>query len=127
MRRPFEASECRYSHASRELFWDELGSALSTVIGKACQYDSDGPSATSAFLVVILIPLTGVDISFFNNRTVATSHSAQELLSLFRRVEPRKSTPTASALRRVLDPYMDNLRNWEIEEIGRASCRERVS
>ncbi|KAK4699381.1 hypothetical protein P7C70_g6880, partial [Phenoliferia sp. Uapishka_3] len=90
--------EPTYDNATREMFWDELGAALSTVIGRACQYDSDG-----------------VDVSFFNNRTVATSHSAQELLNLFRTVEPRKSTPSASALRRVLDPYMDNLRNWEME------------
>ncbi|KAM0752837.1 hypothetical protein T439DRAFT_323450 [Meredithblackwellia eburnea MCA 4105] len=83
---------------SMEMFWEELSVSLSSVIGKACIYDSDG-----------------VDISFFNNRTVATSHNAAELIQLFRRVEPRKSTPTASALKRVLEPYMDNLDNWVIE------------
>lgn len=48
----------------------------------------------------------GVDIHFFNDRTTATSKSSAELLQLFRRVFPSKSTPSASALSRVLDPYV---------------------
>ncbi|KAI5480560.1 hypothetical protein MNV49_000256 [Pseudohyphozyma bogoriensis] len=83
---------------SMEMFWDELSSALQSVIAKAVQFDSDG-----------------VDIAFFNNLTKATSKSADELFRLFRRVEPRKSTPTASALKRVLEPYMSDLENWKIE------------
>lgn len=57
----------------------------------------------------------GIDLAFFNSPVRATSKSAQELLQLFRRVEPRKSTPSASALKRVLEPYMDEYQNWVAE------------
>ncbi|SGY23292.1 BQ5605_C019g08924 [Microbotryum silenes-dioicae] len=84
---------------SMEMFWeDQLAPALAAVIQTAIRYDDDG-----------------VDIYFFNSRHHATSRSAPELLQLFQKVWPSKSTPTASALRRVLDPYVSNLENWVVE------------
>ncbi|ORY84073.1 hypothetical protein BCR35DRAFT_303119 [Leucosporidium creatinivorum] len=84
---------------SMEMFWvEELAPALAAVIGEAAKYDTDG-----------------VDLHFFNSPVRATSRSSTELLALFQKVWPSKSTPTASALRRVLDPYLDDLRNWTIE------------
>ena len=68
-----------------------------------CALPSQAHTVTSLHSALIT---DGVDIAFYNNRTKATSRSAAELLQLFRRVEPRKSTPTASALFRVLDPYI---------------------
>ncbi|KAK4046556.1 hypothetical protein OIV83_006008 [Microbotryomycetes sp. JL201] len=84
---------------SMEMFWeDSLRPALAQVIDTASRYDSDG-----------------VDICFMNDRTRATSKSSREIMSLFQRVWPSKSTPTASAMRRVIDPYLSELRNWQIE------------
>ncbi|SCV71858.1 BQ2448_4552 [Microbotryum intermedium] len=84
---------------SMEMFWeDQLAPALAAVIQTAIRYDDDG-----------------VDIYFFNSCHHATSRSAPELLQLFQKVWPSKSTPTASALRRVLDPYVSNLENWVVE------------
>ena len=74
---------------SMEMFWDDVGKALAGVVRTAARYDDDG-----------------VDLSFFNSTVMTTSRSADDILRLFRRVEPRRSTPTATALRRVLDPYM---------------------
>jgi len=74
------------------MFWDETAKALATTIDIAATYDSDG-----------------VELAFFNSQIRTTSTNSQELLQLFRRVDPRKSTPSASALKRVLEPYMDNL------------------
>lgn len=52
----------------------------------------------------------GIDIYYFNNPIVGKGlRSVDEVARLFRRVEPRGSTPTAAALRRVLGPYMDLL------------------
>jgi len=48
----------------------------------------------------------GVDLAFFNSRLTHTSTSAADLLEVFRRVRPRSTTPTADAVRRVLEPYM---------------------
>lgn len=84
---------------SMEMFWeDQLAPALAGVVTTATKYDSDG-----------------VDIHFFNDRTRATSQSSQELMALFRKVWPSKSTPTASALKRVLEPYVSELENWVVE------------
>ncbi|KAM0791536.1 hypothetical protein ACM66B_005985 [Microbotryomycetes sp. NB124-2] len=84
---------------SMEMFWeDSLRPALAQVVDTAARYDSDG-----------------VDICFMNDRTRITSKSSREIMSLFQRVWPSKSTPTASALRRVIDPYLSELRNWQIE------------
>ncbi len=77
---------------SMEMFWDETAKALATTIDIAATYDSDG-----------------VELAFFNSQIRTTSKNSQELLQLFRRVDPRCSTPSASALKRVLEPYMDNL------------------
>jgi hypothetical protein len=75
------------------MFWDETREALVGVVEKAVQYDSDG-----------------VDLSFFNSTVVAENMTtAQDIRSLFRRVEPRRSTPTAKALKRVLEPYIAKL------------------
>ncbi|SCZ88761.1 BZ3500_MvSof-1268-A1-R1_Chr2-1g04620 [Microbotryum saponariae] len=98
---------------SMEMFWeDQLAPALAAVIQTAIRYDDDG-----------------VDIYFFNSRHHATSRSAPELLQLFQKVWPSKSTPTASALRRVLDPYVSNLENWVVEyvEPPYSSCEENKS
>lgn len=35
--------------------------------------------------------------------------TAQDIRGLFRRVDPRRSTPTARALKRVLEPYLQKL------------------
>jgi len=73
------------------MFWDETAKALATTIDIAATYDTDG-----------------VELAFFNSQIRTTSRNSSELLQLFRRVDPRKSTPSATALRRVLEPYMDN-------------------
>jgi hypothetical protein len=47
---------------------------------------------------------------FFNDTTVAKNVSSQDQVArLFRKVEPRRSTPTKSALRRITEPYMQAL------------------
>lgn len=72
------------------MFWDETREALVGVVEKSVQYDEDG-----------------IDIYFFNSQVVVENlRTAQDVRSLFRRVEPRKSTPTARALKRVLEPYI---------------------
>lgn len=48
----------------------------------------------------------GVDLAFFNSSTTHTSTSADDILDVFRRVRPRSTTPTANAVKRVLEPYM---------------------
>lgn len=48
----------------------------------------------------------GVDIAFFNSRERCTSTSSEEILEVFRRVQPKYKTPTADAVRRILEPYM---------------------
>lgn len=75
------------------MFWDETREALVGVVEKSIQYDEDG-----------------IDIYFFNSSVVVENlKTAQDVRSLFRRVEPRRSTPTAKALRRVLEPYLIKL------------------
>ena len=76
------------------MFWyDALTSSMVGVVEKSVQYDQDG-----------------IDIYFFNSQVVMEGvRTAQDIRSLFRRVEPRKSTPTARALKRVLDPYLVKL------------------
>ena len=73
------------------MFWYEsLTSSMVGVVEKAVQYDEDG-----------------IDIYFFNSQVVMENvRTAQDIRNLFRRVEPRKSTPTAKALKRVLEPYL---------------------
>ncbi|KAK4049461.1 hypothetical protein OIO90_005412 [Microbotryomycetes sp. JL221] len=84
---------------SMEMFWeDQLRPALAQVIDIASRYDADG-----------------VDVCFFNDRSRVTSKSSREIMQLFSRVWPSKSTPLASAMRRVIDPYLSELRNWQIE------------
>ncbi|CAH7670371.1 hypothetical protein PPACK8108_LOCUS5069 [Phakopsora pachyrhizi] len=79
---------------SMEMFWDQTRDALIGVVQKAIQYDSDG-----------------IDIHFFNdtNNSLRNCTSVQQVQDLFRRVEPRRSTPTASSIKRVLDPYLTQL------------------
>ncbi|KAJ8294160.1 putative proteasome subunit alpha type-5 [Rhodotorula toruloides] len=77
--------------------WEaQLATALSAVVKTAAQYDDDG-----------------VDIAFFNSRERCTSTSSDEILEVFRRVKPRYKTPTADAVRRVLEPYMQTLEEWQ--------------
>lgn len=83
---------------SMEMWWDDTAKALAAIVDIAASRDPDG-----------------VDVSFLNSTVKTTSRNASEIMQLFRRVEPRKSTPTATALKRVLEPYMDNYHNWVIE------------
>lgn len=49
----------------------------------------------------------GIDIYFFNSPVVVQNlRTAQDVRGLFRRVEPRRSTPTATALKKVVEPYL---------------------
>ncbi|GAA5840165.1 hypothetical protein JCM9279_002298 [Rhodotorula babjevae] len=82
---------------SMEPLWEtQLAPALAAVVRTAVQYDEDG-----------------VDLAFFNSRLTHTSTSADDLLEVFRRVRPRSTTPTADAVRRVLEPYMLKLEEWQ--------------
>lgn len=83
---------------STEMFLDDLHRAVAAVVAKVVQYDPDG-----------------IDVFFFNNRTQHRSKSADDIMRLLRSVQPRGSTPTASALRRVIDPYLSELENWVVE------------
>ena len=75
------------------MFWDETREALVGVVEKSVQYDEDG-----------------IDIYFFNSQVVVENlRTAQDVRGLFRRVDPRRSTPTARALKRVIDPYLAKL------------------
>ncbi|GAA5819945.1 hypothetical protein JCM11251_005421 [Rhodosporidiobolus azoricus] len=81
---------------SMEMFWDEqLAPALAAVVRFAAAYDDDG-----------------IEICFFNSRERKTSRSADEILSVFHHVRPKYTTPTADAMRRVLEPYMQSFENW---------------
>ncbi|GJN90517.1 hypothetical protein Rhopal_003528-T1 [Rhodotorula paludigena] len=83
---------------SMEPMWDStVAPALAAVVETAVQYDEDG-----------------VDLCFFNAReTAASTTSAQECLAVFRRVRPRSTTPTKDAVRRVLEPYLQSLEQWQ--------------
>lgn len=75
------------------MFWDEVREALVSVVETSVKYDEDG-----------------IDVYFFNSPVVVNNvRSAQDVRSLFRRVDPRRSTPTAKALKRVLEPYLASL------------------
>lgn len=76
------------------MYWDETREALIGLVAKSIQYDSDG-----------------IDVHFFNEVGASTygCRSTQQVQNVFRRVEPRRSTPTANALKRVLDPYLKTL------------------
>ncbi|KAG0150726.1 hypothetical protein CROQUDRAFT_57754 [Cronartium quercuum f. sp. fusiforme G11] len=79
---------------SMEMFWDETREALIGLVAKAVQFDADG-----------------IDLHFFNDIRASTygCRTTQQVKDIFRQVEPRKSTPTANALKRVLDPYLQKL------------------
>ncbi|KAI9630061.1 hypothetical protein KEM48_012311, partial [Puccinia striiformis f. sp. tritici PST-130] len=75
---------------SMEMFWDETRDALIGVVEKAIQYDSDG-----------------IDLFFFNDPSNAINcNSPDQVRRVFRNVLPRRSTPTAASIKRVLDPYL---------------------
>ncbi|GAA5886094.1 hypothetical protein JCM6882_004262 [Rhodosporidiobolus microsporus] len=81
---------------SMEMFWDEeLAPALASVVRVAVAYDDDG-----------------IEICFFNSRERKTSRSADEILSVFHHVRPKYTTPTADAMKRVLEPYMQSFEDW---------------
>lgn len=85
-----------------EMFWDETREALVGVVEKSVQYDDDG-----------------IDIYFFNSPVVVEHlRTAQDVRSLFRRVEPRRSTPTAKALKRVIDPYLAKLEQADAAKLN---------
>jgi len=76
-----------------EPLWQQCRDALMGVVDVASNYDDDG-----------------VDVHFMNSSVVGKGlRSVDEVARLFRRVEPRGSTPTAAALARILTPYMDLL------------------
>ncbi|GAA5850569.1 hypothetical protein JCM8547_001916 [Rhodosporidiobolus lusitaniae] len=75
--------------------WEWLSSALSAVVRVAAQYDHDG-----------------IDLAFFNSSEQITSRSADEILAVFARVRPQYTTPTANAVKRVLEPYMQSFETW---------------
>ncbi|OAV90801.1 hypothetical protein PTTG_06090 [Puccinia triticina 1-1 BBBD Race 1] len=78
---------------SMEMFWDETRDALGGVVEKAVQYDSDG-----------------IDLFFFNDPQHALNcNSPDQVRQIFRNVLPRRSTPTAASIKRVLDPYLNLL------------------
>ncbi|PLW13441.1 hypothetical protein PCASD_20527 [Puccinia coronata f. sp. avenae] len=78
---------------SMEMFWDETRDALIGVVEKAVQYDSDG-----------------IDLFFFNDpQTALNCNSADRVRQVFRNVLPRRSTPTAASIKRILDPYLTYL------------------
>ncbi|KAA1078823.1 hypothetical protein PGTUg99_003277 [Puccinia graminis f. sp. tritici] len=75
---------------SMEMMWDETRDALIGVVEKAIQYDSDG-----------------IDLFFFNDAQQALNcNSPDQVRHVFRSVLPRRSTPTAASIKRVLDPYL---------------------
>ena len=56
----------------------------------------------------------GVDLYFFNSaKSYQSVTSAEAVQRVFREVEPRRSTPTASALKRITEPYMQRLEAWK--------------
>jgi len=78
---------------SMEMFWDETRDALIGVVEKAVQYDSDG-----------------IDLFFFNDpQTALNCNSPDQVRKIFRNVLPRRSTPTAASIKRILDPYLAHL------------------
>lgn len=79
---------------SMEMFWDETRDALTGLVAQAICYDSDG-----------------IDLHFFNDVRASTygCRTTQQVEEIFRRVEPRRSTPTSNAMKRVLDPYLQKL------------------
>ncbi|KAL7004712.1 hypothetical protein EMMF5_005726 [Cystobasidiomycetes sp. EMM_F5] len=93
---------------SMEMHWDQTRDAVVGVVEKATKYDDDG-----------------VDISFFNNPTVVENmRTATQIRSLFNRIDPRKSTPTAKALTRILEPYLQKLEAaHRAKEQGNASIQ----
>ena len=61
-------------------------------------------------LSIVQYDSDGCDIYFFNSQVVVENlRTAQDVRSIFNRVDPRKSTPTARALARVLEPYLKRL------------------
>lgn len=78
---------------SMEMYWDQTREALIGVVQKAVQYDTDG-----------------IDLFFFNDHQNALNcNSPEKVRQVFRSVLPRRSTPTASSIKKVIDPYLDQL------------------
>lgn len=47
----------------------------------------------------------GIDVYFFNNQRVANNvNNPQAIIDLFNSVRPYRSTPTATALKRITEP-----------------------
>lgn len=70
--------------------WTNTGDALIGVVAKSVQYDEDG-----------------IDIHFFNSQLKNQQlNTAESLQDLFKTVSPWNGTPTATALKRVLEPYL---------------------
>lgn len=73
-----------------QYLWKSTRDALIGVVKKSIQYDEDG-----------------IDLHFFNSRVVKEGlNTAEGLKDLFVTVEPFNGTPTATALKRVLEPYL---------------------
>lgn len=73
--------------------WKQVRDALIGVVEKSVKYDEDG-----------------IDIYFFNSKIVKQNlNTASGIKSLFKEVQPRSTTPTATALKRVLEPYLKKL------------------
>ncbi|GAA5983565.1 hypothetical protein JCM11641_007285 [Rhodosporidiobolus odoratus] len=83
------------SGSMRNVWSEVLAPALSGVVRTASAHDEDG-----------------VDLCFFNSPERCTSRSADEILAVFQRVQPRYTTPTKDAVRRVLEPYMQSFEQW---------------
>lgn len=70
--------------------WKKVRDALIGVVEKSVKYDEDG-----------------IDLYFFNSKVVRENlNTATGIKSLFKEVTPRSTTPTATALKRVLEPYL---------------------
>lgn len=59
-----------------------------------------------------------------NPTVVENMRTATQIRSLFNRIDPRKSTPTAKALTRILEPYLQKLEAaHRAKEQGNASIQ----
>jgi len=82
--------------------WDSTRDALAGVVQEAVKYDQDG-----------------VDVYFFNYKTACKGvNSTQEVMRIFNKIDPRYSTPTASAMRQFTEPYMRSLEAWKANPSG---------
>lgn len=70
--------------------WKQVRDALIGVVEKSVKYDEDG-----------------IDLYFFNSKVIKENlNTASGIKSLFKQVQPYNTTPTATALKRVLEPYL---------------------